>query len=50
VALLVNLVNLLGKWIFSKIKGNKDFAKLNLIYSSAVVLVSFVVYFLLTIK
>lgn len=50
VALLVNFVNLLGKWIFSKIKGNKEFAKLNLIYSSAVVLVSFVVYFLLTIK
>lgn len=46
VALLVNTVNLFGKWIYSSIKGTKEFAKLNLIYSSVVILVSFIVYLL----
>ncbi len=46
VVLLVNLVNLFGKWIYSCLKGNKEFARLNLVSSLAIVIVSYIFYFI----
>jgi hypothetical protein len=44
VILIINAVNLFGKWLYSYWKGSKTFSRLNLYFLIIILLVSFIWY------